>query len=162
MSIAPQLLVFPSRMFLASLHIHKCHFQISFLQRKVSQPRKLKKSGTSFRPYSNATHQHCLCSMKDGMYLLFAFKQMLTSWREAFCWYKSPSHFSGACETTTTPSSIIPFRDLTEAQQPVLNKTQCKCPVLLFKIITSKLCIGKSRNAFLFCWLFTLRGHTEQ
>lgn len=90
MSLASQLLVFPSRMFLASQYIHKFHFQTSFLQRKASQPGKLKKSGTSFRPCSNATHQHCLYRIKDGIHLSFTFQQVLASW-EDFCWYK-PHH----------------------------------------------------------------------
>lgn len=60
--------------------------------KKSEAARKVKKkSGTSFRPCSNATHQHCLCSMEDGICLSFAFKQILTSWWEGSCWYK-PQH----------------------------------------------------------------------
>lgn len=165
MSLAPQLLVFPSRMFLASQYIHKCHFQISFLQRKVSQPGKLKKVWYIFQAVFQCYSPALLMQHEGWKMSLICLPTASPQLIKIFLLVQTPPpHIAGACETTTTtPSAIMPFHLLTEAQQPVLNNTQCKCPVFLFEIITSKLRTGKSRDAiFFFCWLFTLRGPAEQ
>lgn len=166
MPLAPQLLAFPSTMFLASQYMHKCHFQISFLQRKVSQPGKLKKSGTSFRPCSNATHQHGLCSMKDGICLSFAFNQILTSWGKGFCWYK-PHHPILLGPVKPPPHLLQLHPSMTLQKLKNQSWTIHNADVLYFFLrLLSPSCAQEKAEIpfflFFFCWLFTLRGHAEQ
>lgn len=160
MSLAPQL--FPSRMFLASQHMHKCHLQISFFQIKVSNPGKLKQSGTSFRPCSNATHEHCLCGMKDGICLSFAFKQILIKWGEGLWRYKP--HHPILLGPGKPPPYLLQLYPSTILQK--LNNQSCtihNADVLYFFFrVVSPSCAQEKAETIFFFWLFTLRGHAEQ
>ena len=159
MSLAPQLPVFQSRMFLASQYIHKYCFQISFLQRKVSQPGKLK----------NLVHLLILTPMLltstayaawRNEYVRFASEQFLTSWGEAFCLHILP-HPTLLGPVQLPPSHLLQFSFLTEAKQPILEWYAMQISRISLRLSPPS-CSQEKAGMLFFCWLFTLRGDVKQ
>lgn len=158
MSLAPQLLVFQSRMFLTSQYIHKRHFQISFLQRKVSQPEKLKNLVHLSGPIPTLLTSTAYAAWRTE-YVRFASEQILTSWGKAFCGHKLP-HPTLLGPMQLPPSHLLQLYNsifLLKLNNQSLNDMRCKFPLFLFKTVASKLLRGKSRNV-----IFLLTFHSKK